>query len=1061
MQCIQLHLLGPVRVERDGVPVHGFESRKALALLCYLALHNQPQTRSHLAELFWEGKSEERGKGNLSRVLHNLSQVVPGCLNVTRYAIGLARGGVICTDVDSFDILVTRGDNDSLATAVDLYRGDVLIDVQLDDCPEFEQWMEGVREHWRQRQIQLLITLIGHSLHTGSSHTGIPWANRLLQLDPWCEEGYRAMMQLLHATGQRSAALAQYETCRSVLAEELGVDPEKTTVELYERIRDGIKPLPAVSPLMSVPAPRSVVRHCSIPVPITSFVSRDDELALMLGRLRDPACRLLTTVGPGGIGKTRLAMQAVLNLTATDCLETVFADGVIYVPLAAVEAIVWNESTIFRLAADQVLATSIAAALRIAFAGPDTPQTQVLHYLCDKNILLVLDNFEQLLAASDFLVELLEQVAGLKVLTTSQVRLHLQGEQTIELNGLRYPGIHDSTDWMHWEDYSAVKLFQQRASAAHARFAITAETYEHVVRICQLVDGLPLGIELAASWVRLLSCHEIAREIERNLGFLQNPQRNAPQRHRSLHAVFDYTWNGLTPAEQRVLRQLSVFRGGFERDAAVDVAYASLPLLATLVDKSLVHCTNPADHPNMLRYEMMEVIRQYTAEKLGHASAQQEAETEAVRDRYCHYYLRFLRQHTEHLRSRRQAAALNEIHQEIENIRTAWHWATTRDYFINIDEGIASLFHFYDMRSWFQEGKAIFAQTATWLAGFQATNLAARTMWAKALARQGWFTFHCGYQRDAQVLLEQSLQILRPFGASAELVFVLHRLAAVHSYQGAYEEAQRICKEALDMSSAQEDHYSIAIAKTILAQIADMQGEYLDARRLCQEGLVIDRAIGNRWGIAYGLMKLGTVASALQDYQQAWTCFEEVKTIRESLGDARGIALCLNHLGDMALALSNAAEASHLYQSSLKMFKAIGNQWGVADSLTRLGYSALNTNEHAHAAAHFHEALRIALRTQAIPKVLEALVGIALLLLEEKPSQAQSLAALVQQHPSTTKIGIDNATTVLKCLGAHPTCNDVLPSRKAYDVQSVNEIAASLLDNAAQFQPYYVDSAFA
>lgn len=1016
MGRIQLYLLGTVRAERDGVAVQGFESRKALALLCYLALRGQPQTRAHLAELFWEGKSEERGRGNLNRVLHNLTQILPGALVTNRQTIGVATDDLLWIDTAVFEALVARGDPDSLARAAELYRGDLMTELQLDDCSDFEQWLDGAREHWRQQQTGLLQRLIAYHQQRGTPAEGLPWASRLLQLDPWDEFAHRTMMELLDQSGQQQAALVQFETCRRVLKEELGVEPEPETLELYERIRASPnRPALAVAALFEQ-VTLAPVRHNSLPTPTTSFVDRQAELALLLERLRDPACRLVTLTGPGGIGKSRLALEAAIRLAADNSPADPFTNGVVFVPLAAVDAASWGGLS-DETAAVYALATSIADALRMVFSGPDTPPVQVRNYLREKELLLVLDNCEQLLAAVGFLGDLLYLAPDLKILATSQVRLYLQGEHIVELKGLSFPNDTAQANGEH----SALTLFLQRAQAVHPSFALTRENRTAAARIAQLVDGMPLGLELAASWVRVLSCSEIARELEQSLGFLKTRHRDAPRRHQSLHAVFDYAWGSLSEDEQRSLRRLSVFRGGFTREAADAVAEADLPLLVSLMDNSLLRRSSPAEESEGMRFELLEVVRLYAAEKLAEADRAQPQEAAGVADLHSRYYLGLLHQRLPDLRGVRQRAALAEIAGEIENIRQALRWAIQRNTVDLAEQAVSGLFHFYNMRSWFAEGESIFKQMAGWLASLQQHDPAARFVWGRVLARQGWFAFQLGSHTEAQHLLEQSLAILRALGHNAALEFPLHRLAVVLAERGDCEAALQTWEEANAISAATADNYRIAISKTILCQISALQGRYREAQRYGQESLALDRAIGNRWGAAFSLIHLGSISYALGDYAEARSAIQESMLIRNETGDLRGVAQCLEMLGDVALAQKDHTEAERCYYAALARFREIGNSWGIAAALIRQGYSALDADDEPSARERFGEALRLAMRTQATPRALGALLGFAMLHQVHDSALAGAICALVASHPAASREARERAAALLPRLNGAAT----------------------------------------
>jgi predicted ATPase len=640
----------------------------------------------------------------------------------------------------------------------------------------------------------------------------------------------------------------------------------------------------------------------------------------------------------------------------------------------------------------------------------------------------------------------LQQSPQLTILTTSRVRLNLRGEQVIELDGLPFPSSRQSAasdrpakparplqaDQQingaiglspgipisrpprrlveELEQYDALQLFRRSAQAANPRFSWTPANVAAAAGICELVDGLPLGIELAASLVRLLPCEEIAREIETNLGFLQSTRRDLPERHQSLRAVFRHSWNLLNAAEQQVLQQLTVFRGGFSRAAAAQVAGASLALLATLADHSLVRPIVEQDF-GAGRYQLQELVRQYAAEHLAEGDQLEGGSQSEVQDRHCQYYLSFLSERTADLRGSRQEAVLAEIYQEIENIRAAWRWGVEQGYAALVGQASDSLFHVYEIRSWFQEGVEIFAQAAPRFAAMAEPR--AQVVGGKLLARQGWFTFQVGHQAEAHELLQRSLAILRPVAAPNELVPPLNHLAAVTYYAGDYAKANRLAQEALAFSTACGDSYGIAIAKTILGQIAYLVGQYEDARRHSRESLEIERKLGNRWGTVFTLISLGRVAQALGEYHEARNYFEEGLAIRQALNDLRGVALCLNQLGDVATAMGDHNEARLRYRESLALFKEIGNRSGVAATLTRLGYCALALQDLTAARDHFFAALHTAWETREVPRTLEALAGVATALASDQPERAHNLALLVWNHPAVTQESRDRVSKLL------------------------------------------------
>jgi len=640
---LTINLFGKPRVERAGRAITGFISAKAQALFFYLAATARPHTREALAGLLWGGMPEAQASKNLRNALSNLRALVGDDLTITREEAAFKRDADYWLDIEAFRAALTETASRGLGAfvnAVELYQGDFLEGFYVPEALAFEEWMLGQRSILRGLMIQALHTLVSKHLESEEYAPGIDYANRLLALEPWREETHRHLMILLARSRQRSAALAQYETCRRVLAEELGVPPLQETTALYERLKAAAAPPP----------------HNLPPQP-TPFVGREAELSEIARYLKNREAQLLTLVGPGGMGKTRLALQAAARCVEPEvAFDTDFMDGVFFVPLAA-----GMES-----GAHSTLIAALADALSFSFQGPVHPQAQLLNYLREKKMLLVLDNFEHLVAEARQLGDILRLAPGIKLLVTSRVRLNLREEWALEVEGLAYPEAGDAgLPGAAIEDYSALALFVQQARRLRLGFTLGPADIPSLVRICQLVEGVPLGIELAASWLRVLSCAEIAAEIEQGLDFLTSAFQNVAERHRSLRAVFEHSWNLLSPPEQVLFRQLSAFRGGFQREAAAAIVGASLPMLAGLADKSLLRRTASG------RYEVHELLRQYAQEKLRLIPE----EHERVHDHHCRYYAELLSQHQSQLKGENSLAALAALSVERENVRAGWNWA--------------------------------------------------------------------------------------------------------------------------------------------------------------------------------------------------------------------------------------------------------------------------------------------------------------------------------------------------------------------------------------------------
>jgi predicted ATPase len=366
----------------------------------------------------------------------------------------------------------------------------------------------------------------------------------------------------------------------------------------------------------------------NLPHAAASFVNRAREIAEITQRLNDANCRLLTLVGPGGIGKTRLAMRVAAN-----CVDQ-FDDSVYFTPLQPLDSPEFILSTIIDVVSPQ------------SRSGSDFKH-QLLQYLREKALLLVLDNFEHLLDGAELLTEILEAAPNVKLLVTSREALNLQGEWRYSVQGLEYP---ETTAAEPWEAYSAVQLFVERARQVRGEPSLVDE-HAAVVRVCRLVEGMPLALELAAGWTKILPTDEIASEIQRNLDFLSTSLRDVPQRHQSITAVFEQTWGRLTAEERRVFSALSVFSGGFSREAAEALAGVSMRVLSDLVDKSLL--TREPDG----RYQIHELLRQYAQAQLESTPA----ETLRIRNLHAAYYARFLDERNTDLNGGRQQEACLEI----------------------------------------------------------------------------------------------------------------------------------------------------------------------------------------------------------------------------------------------------------------------------------------------------------------------------------------------------------------------------------------------------------------
>ncbi len=646
-----------------------------------------------------------------------------------------------------------------------------------------------------------------------------------------------------------------------------------------------------------------------VPLQPTPFIGRKNELEELATLLADPTIRLITILGPGGMGKTRLSIEVAREQGDR------FTDGIYFVSLAALDDA-------------QLIGTAVAQAINFSFRTQEQQNKQLLAHLRDQKILLLLDNFEHLLEGVPFIADVLNIAPNVRILTTSRERLQLRAETIYTMDSMFVPEMISKEGVRIVESNDALQLFVTCAQRTQPQFEMTADNVDAVIAICQLVAGLPLGIELAAAWAGLLTPAEIGAEIKSNLDFLASHLQDMPDRQQSIRSVFESSWRHLTEMEQDVFQRLSVFRGGFTRQAAESVTGATLQILMALVNKSLVK----PDYSG--RYHLHELLRQYGREKL-----QEAGETEQTKDRHLAFFLKMAQEVDPYLWRSEQVTWINLLEIEHDNLRTALAWS--RAAAGQAESGLllaGSLAKFWALRGYLEEGcehlsaalstpealdrTAVRAKALNVIAGlaylqggypetrqlleesisiYRELDPVGRQGLADALITLGDVETEVGEYAKASSLMKEGLGIMRELNDTRGIGRALWQLGACFIRPGDYEQATQYFEASLPLLRQVGDRMLTATALSGLAEIALRQGEYERATNLEEESLAMRREINAPWGIAVSLGNFAWIALCQDDLQQAATLLVESLSLRREIGDRGGIAWCLEKLAEVAL----------------------------------------------------------------------------------------------------------------------------------------------------------------
>lgn len=703
---LSISLFGSPQVRRGSQQVI-IQRRKDLALLIYLVVTSQPHRRDKLATLLWEDQNQAEARSNLRKSLSRLKSILgENVLLTSQDQVRVYPNHPIDVDIAQFNLRVqqfhkhghARNGAESvlchdcqkaLEEAALYYQADFLAGFSVSDSSVFEEWQFFQSESLRKNLAEILEQLARLYANREEYKTAIEYCRRWLALDRLNESAQRQLITLYALSGQRAAAKRQFEECKRILKEELDVEPEEETLQLFKDLQKkrghqqsgrtvadakwkGIDTVQSTTP--------SGKSH-HFPVPPAPFIGREKELGEIIRILRESPYRLLTLLGPGGSGKTRLALQ--VGATLDQDTGEPFRDGIWFVPLAPLT----DPKSIL-----DGIAQSLGMARRVS--GSDARDT-LLSEIRGREMLLILDNFEHLLNpdSAGLITEILSASPRTRILITSRERLNVEGEYVFSVAGLEVPTEEALLSCRQgnavFTAFSALQLFEQCAIRVQPGFKITEENYRSVVDICDAVQGMPLAIELAASWVEIYSPPEILQEIVRSLDFLQSNWRDLPDRQRSLRAVFDSSWSLLDKPTRPVIKALSVFRSSFTREAAQAISGASAKTFLDLTHKSWIQRLANG------RYQIHELLRQFAFEKL----ESEQATFALVMKEYGNYYAAYTARLWEDMKGANQQRAFSGMEAEFDNIHVAWSWlVSAHDIETAVQNMLPILFHYTELR---------------------------------------------------------------------------------------------------------------------------------------------------------------------------------------------------------------------------------------------------------------------------------------------------------------------------------------------------------------------------
>lgn len=651
----------------------------------------------------------------------------------------------------------------------------------------------------------------------------------------------------------------------------------------------------------------------NLPESVTEFVGRKKEIN-ELSQLIDSK-RLITILAPGGMGKTRLSMEIARTKIAN------YRDGVYFIPLAP-------------LSSPDDIVTTIAENIGFVFHGENPPAQQLVNYLKNRQMLFVLDNFEHLLGGAGLASEIIKLASDIRIIVTSRERLNLYGENVYNLHGLNFPLWETPEDA---SEYDAVKLLMQSARRVRSDFELRPDDLDFLARICRLTAGLPLGIELAAGWVDVLSLEQIAFELQQGIDILETDMRDIPERHRNLRATFERSWQRLTDEQQTIFAKLSVFRGGFTLESATAVTSTSIRHLHKLVQKALIHTESD------IRYTIHELLRQFGEGKLVEIG-----ERPDIQAKHAQFFMDFMAARMKDIKTGRQLEAVRLIEPDYNNIRMAWLYVVDQQRWEQLSPFLLSFRFYWDVNAMGQDAMALLEPVEKVLRTLPQTDVTKLAL-GRVLGWFGWALLEVGFFERSEAICEEAIDILQQYDSPDDLLGTYQHLMYPKTFLRQMDIALKVAQAGLALARSAEDPYWEAVMLHWLCQSQFITGDFKSAIRVGMQAVALCEDLGLDFDLAEAEMRLGDAYMLHHQYEEATYWLEKSLETFYIFDKAALIGSNHNDLGWIAYKQQKYSIALQQFGRAIQVCQDAGYTWIHVGPLVSIAevYAALDVDEKA------------------------------------------------------------------------------------------------------------------